>query len=100
MRLPAAGVGDGEEKEMSIKVTAENSQDIMDTFNEWKKSLPLEKRGLVDAHINALMEENDKRNRMPNLGLQSRCVCLAVIYIFFLEHFMEGRPMPKMCEEI
>lgn len=85
---------------MSIKVTAENSQDIADTFNEWKKSLPFEKRGLVDAHIGELAALNKRLYNRPNLGEQSRCVLLAVIYMLVLEHDIKGRPMPKMWGEV
>jgi hypothetical protein len=77
---------------MNLKVTPENAQGIMDTFNEWKKDLPMEKRGLVDAHVEELKTVN-------SLGVQGRAVCLAAFYIFFLEHCMEGKPRPKMWRE-
>lgn len=85
---------------MSITVTPENAQGIVDEFNAWKKGLPKEQMYLVEAHLDVLKQENDKRKRYPNLGVQSRCVCLAYFYIFYLEHYMEGKPIPKLSSEI
>ena len=85
---------------MNMKITPENAQGIADTFNEWRKKLPPEKRSLADAHIDALRQENDRLNRMPNLGCQSRAVCLAYIYMLVLEHDLEGKPLPKVYGEI
>ena len=81
-------------------VTAENAQDIAKMLDEWRDTLTPEKRSLVDAHLDELRKLNDAHNRMPNLGAQSRRVCAAYFYMLYLEHVMEGKPMPKCVGEI
>ena len=79
---------------MTITLTLENSQQIADIFNEWVGSLPEENRLLAAAHDTELRELNGRLFKKPGLGSQSRSVLLAVIYVWYLEHIIEGKRVP------
>ena len=85
---------------MTLKVTAENAKGIASVFNVWKDKLPSVLQALVDDHISTLMQLNERSGKSPCLGEQSRAVCLAYFYLFYLEHYIEGRPIAKMVDEI